>query len=226
MNSRLTKRVLWLASIGAACAGIAIVAIVARPYYNHAIEKLTGKVQFNADPYEAVKETVQGKEELPAKEKEEPAEVKFVTKEQAQNTLSIPTIGLDDVPVIFPSRNDYETIEDGLEMGVVHLANSDKPDAKAGVTYVIGHSSNFSWASGDYNYVFKDISTLEAGNTVKVQFGRKRYDYVVTEKKFLNFEEAIGMEFPEDKKVLVIMTCWPPNSSKSRVAIIAETQAK
>lgn len=222
MNRKLANKILWLASIGVVVVGVILVAFIARPYYSQALEKLTGRVQFNVNPAESVKEIVaDGVGETGIKK---PEPVKYVTAEKAQNTISIPTIGLENVPVVYPNNNDYETIENGLEHGVVHLANTETPKAKSGVTYIIGHSSNFEWAGGDYNYVFKNLSTLENGNTIRVQYDRKRYDYTVTDKKFITYEEAVNMEFGEGEKVLVVMTCWPNYSSRARVAIIAKVK--
>lgn len=225
MNSKLVKKISWLASMAIVAVGIIIFALTARPYFNEVIQKLTGKVEFNNDAVTLTNESIVEESNVLEEAKNE-KEVKMITAEDAKNSVSIPTIGLKNIPVIYPKTNDYETIERALTDGVVHLSNTSKPDVDTGVTYIIGHSSNLSWVKGDYNYVFKDLSNLEAGNTVKVNYGRKRYDYVVTEKRFLNFDEAMSIQFDSTKKILVLMTCWPANSSKARVAIIAETKAK
>ncbi len=225
MNSKLIKKISWLAGMAIVAVGIVVFALTAQPYFNDIIQKLTGKVEFNTDAVSLTNESV-NEESRVSGETKEVEEARIVTAEEAMNSVSIPTIGLKNIPVIYPKVNDYETIESALADGVVHLSNTSLPDANTGATYIIGHSSNLSWAKGDYNYVFKDLSNLEAGNTIKVNYGRERYDYVVIEKRFLNFDEAINMKFDSSKKVLVLMTCWPANSSRARIAIIAETKAK
>lgn len=203
--------------------GLAVL-YVTYPFYSEFVDKLLGRVSYNTNPVAVTEQVIEESTLVDAStgrvRTEQPA---LVSAEEAKNWLSVPTIGIDQVPVIYPNLNDYETIESSLEEGVVHLAETALPDAETGVSYVIGHSSNFSWAAGAYNYVFQYLQKMEPGNTIVLRYRRSEYLYTVVDvKKGISYDEARALSFDKNRKYLVLMTCWPPNSSFSRIAVIAE----
>jgi sortase A len=133
--------------------------------------------------------------------------------------LVIPKINVDAPLVTDVATNDEDSVQNGLQRGLVHYAGT-APIGK-GNSVIIGHSSNNVWAPGDYKFVFALLEKLEVGDQYYVVSGHTRYTYRVTEKRVVT---------PTDTSVLAatpmpqitLVTCTPVGTSLQRLVVLAE----
>jgi LPXTG-site transpeptidase (sortase) family protein len=139
-------------------------------------------------------------------------------------TLSINKINVD-VPVVLSKSTEESVLQKDLNNGVIHYPHTAMPGQR-GNMYIAGHSSNYVWSKGAYNYAFKQLNNLVEGDeivaTVKFSNGKEfEYRYKVTLK-----EEVV----PDDSRIfadtqsqiLTLTTCWPLGTSARRLMIKAE----
>jgi LPXTG-site transpeptidase (sortase) family protein len=89
-----------------------------------------------------------------------------------------------------------------------------------------GHSSNYVWAKGGYNYVFKELNNLENGDIVKFKIVQKNgriinFKYKVSEKFITTPDDAKIFE-ETTKPILTLSTCWPLGTNFKRLIVKAE----
>jgi len=131
------------------------------------------------------------------------------------------------VPVVLAKSDDEKALESDLNFGVIHYPGTPLPGQR-GNAYIAGHSSNYSWSKGKYNYVFKRLNEVQVGDVITVRFllhNRKEvvYTYVVQ----TNVETA-----PDDPRIfeqgyskeLTLTTCWPLGSDARRLMVKATLQ--
>lgn len=138
--------------------------------------------------------------------------------------VKIEKIGVD-VPMIWSqSENEKESLKD-LETGLSHFPKSAAPGEK-GNAIISGHSSNYVWAKGDYNYIFKNLNDLEAGDIVTIKTIQKNgkiinFRYKINE-KFITTPDDERIFIETDKKILSLSTCWPVGTNLKRLIVRAE----
>jgi sortase A len=138
-----------------------------------------------------------------------------------ENLVIIPKINLE-VPVVYNLESAKEDVlQNGLENGVVHYPSSPVPGEKGNVV-VVGHSSNNIFNAGKYKFAFALLSYLENGDTVIMQYNKKRYIYKVYD-KFIVKPSEVSVLGPTDKSsALTLITCDPPGRNTNRLIIRAE----
>lgn len=129
------------------------------------------------------------------------------------------------VPMIWSQSNKEADMLKDLENGVNHYMKTAAP-GQNGNAVISGHSSNYFWAEGNYNYVFKDLNSLENGDVIVVktiqQNGRVIiYSYKVTD-KFTTSPDDEEIFADTDKPVITLATCWPIGTNLKRLIIKAE----
>ena len=141
-------------------------------------------------------------------------------------TISIDKISVT-APVVLSKNEDEKTLLSDLTYGVVHYPDTPMPGQR-GNTYIAGHSSNYAWSEGAYNYIFKNLNDLAIGDviTIKLLLHNKKeviYRYAVTSNEIvLPDDERIFAQ--TQQKELTLTTCWPIGSNTKRVMIKAEFQ--
>lgn len=139
-------------------------------------------------------------------------------------TIKIDKIGID-APMVWSKTDDDVNMLSELENGLSHFVKTAAPGQK-GNMIISGHSSNYIWAKGNYNHIFKDLNDLEAGDIVSVKVVQKNgriieYQYKVID-RFITApnDEKIFAETPTP--TLTLSTCWPLGTNLKRVIIKAE----
>lgn len=138
--------------------------------------------------------------------------------------LFISKIGVA-VPIIWSkSENEKEQLAD-LQNGVSHFPKTAAP-GQPGNMIISGHSSNYIWAKGNYNYIFKDLNNLVPGDFVIVnaiqQNGKVlNYQYQIREKFTTVANDSRIFENTENP-TLTLSTCWPIGSNARRLIIKGE----
>ncbi len=130
-------------------------------------------------------------------------------------TLTIPKLGLTNVPV-----NPTDARSDSIWKGtLIHgVGQLLYPPNHGHKTVIFGHSSNFRYVKSNYNEIFKNLSQLNVGDNVYVDFQGQKFTYVVRK------EEIVPGDTPSivtdyGREELVLFTCWPYLTSKNRYVI-------
>lgn len=138
--------------------------------------------------------------------------------------IVISKIGVDAPLVWSQSLDEDEQLKD-LEKGLSHFPKTAAP-GQTGNMVISGHSSNYFWAKGDYNHIFKDLGELQKGDKVEAvtvqRNGRLvKYIYQVTE-KFVTAPDDERIFADSDRETLTLSTCWPLGTNFKRIIVKAE----
>lgn len=130
-----------------------------------------------------------------------------------------------NVPMVWSKTEDDRQMLKDLENGVAHFANTSAP-GQNGNMIVSGHSSNYIWAKGNYNHIFKNLNDLNKGDIIIVRTIQKNgrvlaYKYAVTE-KFISSADDERIFADSKNPTLTLTTCWPIGTTFKRAIIKAE----
>ena len=134
----------------------------------------------------------------------------------AENTLVVSKIGVR-APIVFVETANEKAIESGLQNGVVHYYQTAEP-GKVGNSFITGHSSNYWWDKGAYNYVFANLDKLAVGDQAVIYYKGNKYLYQASKIKIV---EATDLSVLDQtiKPTLTLMTCTPPGTSWKRLIV-------
>jgi sortase A len=132
--------------------------------------------------------------------------------------IMIPKIG-KDAPVVLSSSRDSKAMAADLENGVAHYSGTALPGEDGNVA-LTGHSSNYWWDKGAYNYVFQNLNSLNAGDQIILYYGGGTYTYQVTAKQVVSPNESQVLN-PTSSKTLTLITCWPVYTNWQRLVVTA-----
>lgn len=135
------------------------------------------------------------------------------------NRLYIPKINVD-APIITGTSNEESIIQENLTKGVVHYVGTAEP-GHIGNSFITGHSSNFWWIKGNYNYIFVNLSKLEIGDQAKIYYKGNKFVYQVKEKKEVMPEDTSVLA-QGDTPTLTLMTCIPPGTNWRRLIVVLD----
>lgn len=130
-------------------------------------------------------------------------------------------------PMIWSQSENEKDMLAELKDGVAHFFKTAAP-GQNGNMIISGHSSNYIWAKGDYNHIFKDLNNLEKGDQIVINTYQKNgrnisYRYVVAE-KFITTPDDEKIFAETGKPVLTLSTCWPLGTNFRRLIVKAELQ--
>lgn len=134
--------------------------------------------------------------------------------------IVIPSLGLDERVVFNVDPNDEEQYKSALKQGIAHASSTNYPDEK-GLGYYFAHSSSPGFQV-QYNAVFYLLNKLETGDEIYIWHERKRYRYLVTEKKISQPTDTSFLYQSYEGENIVLQTCWPPGTTKERLLIFAK----
>lgn len=132
-----------------------------------------------------------------------------------------------EVPVVLSKSTDEKVLQKDLERGVIHYPNMAMPGQR-GNMYIAGHSSNYVWSSGAYNYAFKRLNELVDGDeivvTTKFYNGKKiQYKYIVSLKEEVASDDSRIFASTQSQE-LTLTTCWPLGTNLRRLMIKAQLE--
>ena len=145
------------------------------------------------------------------------------------DTMTIVSVEIDKIGVEAPMVWSKTDIEDNmlsdLENGVAHYAKTAAPGEK-GNMIISGHSSNYIWAKGEYNHIFKDLNNLEKGDIIAIKTIQKNgriidYQYRVSD-NFITVPNDERIFATTDAPTLTLSTCWPIGTNLRRDIIKAD----
>ena len=137
--------------------------------------------------------------------------------------IKIEKLGIAAPMIWSSSTKDVEMLKD-LENGVTHFYKTAAP-GQIGNMIISGHSSNYAWAKGNYNSIFKDLNNLETGDEVVVVSSQQNgriitYKYKVIDKFVTTADDQKVFE-ETDEPTLTLSTCWPIGTSSKRLIVKA-----
>ena len=138
--------------------------------------------------------------------------------------LSIGKISVN-APMIWSVNEDENNLSEDLKKGIVHYPKTASP-GQNGNMVISGHSSNYIWVKGDYNYIFKDLNNLEIGDLISVK--TIQYNGTVVIYQYKVSEKMIAV--PDDERIfietsnpsLTLSTCWPLGTTFRRLVVKAQ----
>lgn len=131
-------------------------------------------------------------------------------------TLVVPKLGVT-APILFVETYDEAIIEANLKNGVVHYYQTAEP-GKVGNSFITGHSSNYWWEKGAYNYIFANLDKLAVGDQAKIYYKGNKFLYQVSNIKIVEPTD-MGVLDQTSKPTLTLMTCTPPGTSWKRLIV-------
>ena len=134
--------------------------------------------------------------------------------------LIIPKINVQ-IPIIYAADNGDNTIENDLESGVVHYADTAMP-GQDGNLVIFGHSSNNIFNPGRYKFAFVLLSRLDSGDTFYIDNGGHRYTYQVYQKEIVSPSNVGVLGLSDKPATATLITCDPPGTSTNRLVVTAE----
>ncbi len=126
-------------------------------------------------------------------------------------------------PVVETGGTSEEEYRKSLDRGVTHFPGSVYPGEK-GLSVLLGHSAPPGWPKIKHDWVFTEINDLEEGDEIEVCYNNRLIIYYVIDdeqgKRIYEVGEDVPSLYPgEEKKEIVLMSCWPPGSSDSRIGV-------
>lgn len=133
----------------------------------------------------------------------------------------IPKINVE-IPVVYDiATTDDAQVEQGLESGVVHYADTALPGQNGNVV-IVGHSSNNIFNPGKYKFAFVLLSRMEIGDTFYLQKDGVRYTYQIYDKRIVKPSDVSVMGPQSKTATATLITCDPPGTSTNRLVVTAE----
>lgn len=134
----------------------------------------------------------------------------------SDSQIAIPKIGVT-APIIYPTTIDEKELQSYLPQGVVHYYGTANP-GEVGNSFITGHSSNYWWIKGNYNYVFLNLDKLTVGDQAKIYRNGKKYIYAVTGTSVVDPTDTSVLA-ATDTPTLTLMTCTPPGTNWKRLIV-------
>ena len=143
-------------------------------------------------------------------------------KQTENASLSIPALGIT-VPIVWTTS--VKNFDRDLQAGVVHYPGTAMP-GEIGTSYISGHSSNFTWAKGDYNKIFEKLGNLKQYDSFSItandESGKKIiFHYVVTGSSVFKADDQAQFA-NQGKSIVALSTCWPIGTTSKRLVVFAE----
>ncbi len=138
--------------------------------------------------------------------------------------ITIPKIGIS-APMIWSAMENEKGQLADLMNGVAHFPKTASP-GQNGDMIISGHSSNYFWAKGNYNYIFKNLNNLEPGDTVEVKTVQQNgkiiiYSYKIRE-KFTTLPNDARIFENSESPIITLSTCWPLGTNLRRLIVKGE----
>jgi LPXTG-site transpeptidase (sortase) family protein len=136
-----------------------------------------------------------------------------------QHFITIPKLAVT-APIMFTTSTNQKTFLSLLKKGVLHYPGSALP-GETGAVVILGHSSSPYWPKVNYDWVFSDLSKLEAGDIITLDFNGQKLQYKVVNKSVLNKGAELKPDLTKSKNMLELVTCWPPGHNRQRMVVEA-----
>lgn len=142
-------------------------------------------------------------------------------------TLMIPKLNVE-VPVVFGSKNDVNSMSNAMSNGVAHFmvpGASAKP-GEIGNFVVSGHSAGNIYQQSDYKFIFSGLTRMGGGDLIYMDYNSQRYTYRVTGTRTVDPSDVGALRTIANdnngKPMITLITCTPLGTSKYRLLVYGE----
>lgn len=138
------------------------------------------------------------------------------------NTLIVDSLGLK-LPIVESKEKNETAFQEALQSGVVHYPETAKP-GEYGNVYVFGHSSDYSWAKGNYKTAFALLPRIKNGAEIIIsdEVGNP-YKYKVVETRVIAPDDLSVLDQKAyEKRLLTLQTSYPIGTALKRFIVVAE----
>jgi len=143
-----------------------------------------------------------------------------VPNDSAQTILHIPKLAVT-APVIYISSTEENDIQIGLQSGVVHYEGT-ADFGEIGNAYIIGHSSDYENAPGEFQTIFAKLPQMELGDEIII-LAEDQLVYKVIDKKIVEPDDlTVLSQETQGRKLLTLQTSYPVGTAKQRLIVIGE----
>ncbi len=147
-----------------------------------------------------------------------------IEKECFENRIEVSILSIS-APIVEPQGTSERDYRNALDRGVVRFPDSHLPGEK-GLVVLLGHSSPPGWPDIRYDRIFTEIDQLKEGDIIEICYDESLYKYTVVDEEKGKDLYSVGDDVPslypgENKKELVLMTCWPPGDDTGRMGVRA-----
>jgi len=130
------------------------------------------------------------------------------------------------VPMVWSKSDEESAMLEDLKNGIIHYPKTAAP-GQNGNMVVSGHSSNYIWVKGNYNYIFKDLNSLSVGDMVDVRTVQKNGRAIIYHYKVNSFKKTVSPDDPvifenTPGPTLTLSTCWPLGTNFRRLIVKAD----
>ena len=134
-------------------------------------------------------------------------------------TLSIPKLGLEDIPV--PTADSQVELD---REGIIHLKKTGAPWKEGSNTVIVGHALGFLWTKTPY--VFYELDQLKKGDEIVVKDREdKAYTFKVYDRMTVRPED-FWITYPvSDKTIISLQSCTPIPTFENRLIIRGELES-
>lgn len=145
----------------------------------------------------------------------------------ATPTSSTPEIIIPKINVQIPidysqTTTNENSIESGLENGIVHYPTTEIPGQNGNAAY-FGHSSNNIFNKGKYKFAFVLLHELVPGDTFYITSATKTYVYKVVSKTIVDPTDVGVLDnVPGHSATATLITCDPPGTSLHRLVVVGD----
>ncbi len=142
-------------------------------------------------------------------------------------TLMIPKLNVE-VPVVFGSKNDVNSMSAAMSNGVAHFAvpGAQARPGEIGNFVVSGHSAGNIYQQSDYKFIFSGLTRMGGGDLIYMDYNSQRYTYRVTGTKTVDPSDVGALRsIASDnagKPMITLITCTPLGTSKYRLLVFGE----
>lgn len=136
-------------------------------------------------------------------------------------SVVIPKINVNTPVVADVNPADKAAYLNALNDGAAHALGTVKP-GEVGNSYIFAHSTANIFNIERYAAVFTLLNKLEIGDRITTFYNNKRYDYQITRKYIVDFNDISPLTATYDKPVLTLQTCDPPGTEFQRLIITAD----
>jgi LPXTG-site transpeptidase (sortase) family protein len=139
--------------------------------------------------------------------------------------IVIPKLGANARIIANVNPYDAKEYQYALARGVAHAKGTSFPGGDGNI-FLFSHSSVDFYQATTYNSVFYLISKLEKGDEILLYYHNEKYTYKVTDKKLVDPKDTSYLTQKSTKKMVTLMTCWPPGTSYKRLLVLGEITAQ
>ena len=153
--------------------------------------------------------------EEPAEARNEVEKEKEAARETGTVRLSVPRLGITNLPV--PTASTQAELN---REGIIRLEGSGPPGAEGSNTFIVGHALGYSWT--EVRFVFRHLEKMRPGDEILLDSGGERYTFRVYDRLTVRPEDYWVTYPVTGKTVVSLQSCIPYPTFENRLVVRGE----